>query len=602
MGQDLRQLLVICIGMVLMLSSGSVLYAKAGLTKVDARILIDISGSMKKNDPQNLRRSALRLLVGLMPDGNRAGVWTFGQYINMQVPLGQIDGTWKKRARKQAGKIHSRGLFTDIEEALRRATKNWDKPGAGYRRDIVLLTDGMVDISKDKARNDASRKRILTKILPQLKNMAARVHTIALSERADHDLMRKLAAETNGWYEQVTDADRLQRVFLRMFEKVSRPDTVPLKDNRFEIDSSIKEVTLLVFRSPGKSKPTMIITPSGKKYGVDDVPAWINWYQDQGYDLLTISKPEPGEWSIQADVDPDNRVMIVTDLKMHTLELPNRLAQGEQFLLIAQFSDKGKKITRRNFLQVVEVKGEYQIEDGLSETYQLRDDGQGADKTAWDGNFNTVLKGGLMPGNGTLVITAEGKTFKRERRQDFVVRTPVAVAITEQSQDGVNGAAITLIPDEKVIRSDSLSPIAWLQAADGSRAGVILVPDGMGGWQAWMDTSAMTGTHKLWVSLSATSQTGNTVQLEIDSGTVQGSAPETVVKPVEKQQEEEPEIAKDEEKIAPSEGGWMPTVMYFAAINLVVIGTGVAGYIFYRRRKNDGLVQLVDAEDDGKEE
>ena len=32
----------------------------------DVRVLIDVSGSMKKNDPKNLRSPALRLLVGLL--------------------------------------------------------------------------------------------------------------------------------------------------------------------------------------------------------------------------------------------------------------------------------------------------------------------------------------------------------------------------------------------------------------------------------------------------------------------------------------------------------------------------------------------------------
>ena len=45
-------------------------------------------------------------------------------------------------------------------------------------------------------------------------------------------------------------------VFLRIFEKVGRPDTLPLKGNRFKVDASIQEVTLLVFRGPGSAAPT----------------------------------------------------------------------------------------------------------------------------------------------------------------------------------------------------------------------------------------------------------------------------------------------------------------------------------------------------------
>ena len=42
----------------------------------DVRVVVDISGSMKKNDPNNLRAPAVRMLVGLMPEEARTGVWT----------------------------------------------------------------------------------------------------------------------------------------------------------------------------------------------------------------------------------------------------------------------------------------------------------------------------------------------------------------------------------------------------------------------------------------------------------------------------------------------------------------------------------------------
>ena len=51
----------------------------------DVRVIIDISGSMKLNDPQNLRRPALELLVRLFPAGAKAGVWTF---LSVAVALG----------------------------------------------------------------------------------------------------------------------------------------------------------------------------------------------------------------------------------------------------------------------------------------------------------------------------------------------------------------------------------------------------------------------------------------------------------------------------------------------------------------------------------
>ena len=99
--------------------------ARAAEPIPDVRVLIDISGSMKHNDPQNLRASALRLLTGLLPKGARAGVWTYGHYVNMLVPLGEVDTAWKNQAEGAASKINSFGLFTNIEDAMQRATSDW---------------------------------------------------------------------------------------------------------------------------------------------------------------------------------------------------------------------------------------------------------------------------------------------------------------------------------------------------------------------------------------------------------------------------------------------------------------------------------------------
>jgi len=591
-----------CISALLLLFPGSHLFAKKGPPPplADVRIIIDISGSMKKNDPQNLRRPALRLLVGLMPGGSRAGVWTFGQYVNMQVPLGHVNDAWKTQARSRAEQIHSRGLFTNIEEALHRATKDWTGDPTRFRRDVVLLTDGMVDISKESEKNAASRKRILTTILPRLKQLGARIHTIALSERADHDLMKELSTATDGWYEQVDSADRLQRVFLRIFEEVGKPDTVPLKDNKFMIDGSIKEATLLVFRKKDGVQPTKVVSPSGKVFGINTAPKSITWHQDEGYDLLTMSNPEPGEWSIQAEVDPDNRVMIVTDLRMHSTDLASRVSVGERLPFIIQFSDHGKKITRTDFLKMVAIKSEYKIGDAYSEPSPIRDDGKFGDKEALDGTFSAIVGEGLELGKSELIVIAEGKTFIRERRQAFEAVLPVKLSVNKKIQNGKEGVEIVLQPDENIIMKNSLSSTAWLKASDGQRGGVILVPDGTGGWQGWVNTSSLTEQQQLHVRVTATSQKGNWVEWDLDPVTVEASSPpppQPITKEPVPEKKQKPEIkAKPPKDIEKPVDSNLKNILLFGGVNLVIIILGAIGYWFYKKRKGDGSVQLLDDE------
>jgi len=100
----------------------------------DIRVLIDVSGSMKKNDPKNLRLPALRLLVGLLPSDSTAATWNFGTNTTLLVPLGKTDEKWKKTARQASKKIHSRDLFTNIGLALEAAIAGWNKQPSSKKK------------------------------------------------------------------------------------------------------------------------------------------------------------------------------------------------------------------------------------------------------------------------------------------------------------------------------------------------------------------------------------------------------------------------------------------------------------------------------------
>ncbi len=574
-------------------------------SQVDTRVLIDISGSMKENDPQNLRRSALRLLVGLLPAETRAGVWTFGQYVNMQIKLGVVDESWKKRARIAAGKIHSRGLYTNIELVLQKATEDWSGEQKVYRRSIILLTDGMVDVSKDSAKDERSRNRIIEELIPHLKSLGVAVHTIALSKRADHELMRKLSKSTGGWYEQVNSADRLQRVFLKMFEKVSRPDTVPLKDNRFTIDKSISEATLLIFRREG-GEPSRIMPPKGHSFEADNAPSNVEWHRDQGYDLLTIKNPPAGEWRIQADMDPDNRVMIVTDLKMKSTALPSRLLVGEEMPIEVEFTEQGERVTKKRFLRMVSVTSERWGKDGLSEPRPVVDNGKGEDKTANDGRFTFRFGEGADEGTGELIINAKGATFVREQRQLYEILQPgfleVIPSVNESDHLDIK---VTVAAD--LLKTESINFNVQLKG-DGESTNISLKRQKKGLYSGQIDLTTFQGEQKLKVKLRAKSQNGRNVTHTFKSVNVEGIGSEEEPPPVKEEEKSEAaaEPKKEEpvaEEEAPKEksGGLQQALILFAAGNVILILVG-GGVYWFIRRKNKSSPTLEDEEIDDKDE
>ncbi|HEB57346.1 MAG TPA: VWA domain-containing protein [Gammaproteobacteria bacterium] len=417
--------------------------------KNDVRVLIDISGSMKQNDPHKLRAPALRLLVGLLPQGSESGVWTFGQYVNMQVKLGRVDMRWKKLARAESKKIHSRGLYTNIEEVLRQASVGWTKIDKKTRRSLILLTDGMVDISPDAKKNAASRQRILKNILPQLKEAGVRLHTIALSAGADKALLKQLSAATGGSYIQVDDARSLERAFLKLFEKAAPADSLAIKGNRFKLDTSVRDMTVLVFRK--ETRPVQLVNPQGKAFDYQKHPQNFSWSQENSYELITVKKPIAGEWIIKGSKDPDNRVMIVTNLKLDTDELPPSILAGDKVLVEAELLNKGERITRKSFLNLVN----FQVEVNGNVSYSMLDTGKGPDSRKDDGHYSVDLTGKLGGGEQLLIIRAKGATFEREFRytlDNFL--SVVDVKLTEDESS--KRFYLSIIPHAEIVDVEDL--------------------------------------------------------------------------------------------------------------------------------------------------
>lgn len=465
----------------------------------DVRILIDVSGSMKKNDPKNLRSPALEMIVGLLPEHSKAGVWTFAKYVNMLVPHKEVSKSWREDAQKQTNKIHSRGLFTNIEQALNKATANQTKANPQLRRSVILLSDGLVDTSKDPKTSVDSRKRILTDVVPRLKKANITVHTIALSGESDQALLREIALETDGWYEQVDDAEQLQRVFLHLFEKAAKRDNVPLTDNHFKIDGSISEMTVLVFRKDD-SKPTELVRPDQTKVGVMSEDSNVRWqHGETGYDLITITEPQVGAWTIDAELDPDNRVMVLTDLKLKATDLPNNILIGEVFDFDVSLTNQDKAITQQNFLTLVNTKvtHENEVMDVVEEDLNgsLR-----------KGNYRTQIGETFQPGRNDVVAIITSGTFERQRRQSInVVETPFDITTEQLLDEATRTHRLTLKPDASLIDTKKTTIAAMLTAEDGSEWSYDVMKGSDDDWQ--LTLAELEPTQKYSLSLQIKSET-----------------------------------------------------------------------------------------------
>ncbi|MDX9874108.1 MAG: vWA domain-containing protein [Spongiibacteraceae bacterium] len=451
----------------------------------DVRVLIDVSGSMKKNDPGNLRRAALDLLVRLFPADTRAGVWSFGHDVHEMVPLGTVDDEWREEGKRRAQRIHSTELHTDIPAALAAATAD-DGRADGRRISLLLLTDGMVDVAKAAEINAAARQQLIDEVAPRLRALGIRVHTVALSDEADHELLERLALITEGVYAVARDATELQRIFVQALDAAAPSEQLPLTDNRFLVDSAVNELTALVFHD---GAPLVLVAPDGGRHAASDHGRDMNWHQGHGYELVTITRPYEGEWKLEGEAASGSRVTIVSDLSLVATRLPDNLFPGEPPMISALLREGGEPLARPELEALIEFSAVVTREATAAqpaEQWHLPLQREGA---AWSASL-PMLAG--EPGRYELTVIADGNTFRRSQRQALIVRDHFQPQVLATDEIPARHRLLLRVVNP-ALSVDTVTARATVRSGSGGRAApqpVSLQPLAEGdGWQLLLDAS-----------------------------------------------------------------------------------------------------------------
>ena len=564
----------------------------------ELQILIDVSGSMKHTDPNNLRIPAVKLLINLLPNGTKAGIWLFAQKTEALVETGIVNKQWKTKALKKIKQIHSRGLFTNIEDAIQTSAQGWFNSSSKQKRNMILLTDGMVDISKDIMQSAESRERVMVDQVPLLQQADAKVYTIALSEHADTEFLNKLAFDTNGWFETAQSATQLQKVFFKMFKKAVPLDSVPLKGNLFNVDATIKEFSVLVFKAVNASA-TQLVMPGKTIISSADKIDNVSLLNEKNYDLVTIKKPEAGEWKIVAEMDPDNQVMIVTDLKFHLDDIPGHISKNESFELMAYFTDQQQLISRGDFLSLIDISIEQMDGEGNKNKWKLMP------VAGKEGLFSKTIDSVLAKGRYTITVVADGKTFERESVLTIeVVDSPVLVE-TDVNQNE-RTVRLTLIPDQAILNTEMMTIQATITQS-GKDAVIQTVDKKQGQWQLEVNAPAEGRKKIVNFSIMARTVQGNSVSPDIKPVVIDDSlfakvVSEPVIKPIEEEKvekivedesnEEVEETVKTVEEKEPV--NWVKTSAIVIGINIVLISVIFFLFKYTKKKALDKQVQLLD--------
>jgi uncharacterized protein (TIGR03503 family) len=429
------------------------------------------------------------------------------------VPVAKVDDVWRAKAKKSSINISSLGLQTNLVGALNDAA--WGlSADSGFQQSIILLTDGKLDMAEAGAANaeqinTQERATLMTQVLDKYRDAGANVHTLALSDLADKDLLQEIALETDGLYSEAQDAESLMKAFLRAFDRAVPAEQVPMEDNTFVIDNSIDEYTALIFKRSNGVKETAILTPSGERWSQMEHPKLVRWHKDVRFDLITIKQPEAGTWIVEADLDPANRVTILSDLVLSVKGIPTTIFPGDKLDIEIKLNNKGAVVDRKEILRLTDMTLTVVTESGLEGSKVLSD----PENPPADGIYREGLYRLKEMGQYQVDVIAEGRTFQRKRSFSMTMIQPVEITHRPDQDKGVYRIEVRGLSDNLDIERSRV--IAKIKSPDDNTMIQSVIFDKQAlAWVSEIEASKGPGQYRVDLNVRGVTQSGKNFKVK----------------------------------------------------------------------------------------
>ena len=425
------------------------LFAQQASNGVDAVLIMDSSGSMAKNDPKKLRVPAAKMFMSLLREEDRVGLISFSDNGYPVLRLTAPVSGKMPRILGAAGKVSSKGVYTNINAALTKGIEMLDKHGQeGQEKMLVLMSDGKMDVG-NRQEDERLTAEVRNEITTTLKEKGIKVYTIAFTESSDVDLMRHLADRTGALYRLAQDDEDLHEVFSAIFETAKKPDMLPVDGGEFTIDDSIEEVTLVASKQQAGVR-VFLQTPDGRKLSVKRPGKNIKWFSSHHFDMITIRNPQPGTWKLLS-TSGKNRAYIVTNMSLHHNAQALKFQRNSDMVVEAWLEEDGKLLDREAVLTGTEFYLVIEDPSGAKAEFNLFDNGEYGDRKAADGRYSNTLAY-ENPGSYRLSLRAIGETFKREKTINFDIAKPGEASVipddvSKPEQEEEKEADIKPVPD-----------------------------------------------------------------------------------------------------------------------------------------------------------
>ena len=191
---------------------------------LDVVLVLDNSGSMKRNDPARLTATAVERFINRQDSDTRVGIVLFASQPRLLVPLTPTTEANRPIFLAALEQLNYSGRWTETAEAVERALYELrinSRAHAG--KAMLLMTDGIIDTGnavRDQERGDWLRSSLA--LDAQRNNV--HIFGLAFTEGADFQLLQFLAQATGGEYYRAFKASELAPALERIGDALRREE------------------------------------------------------------------------------------------------------------------------------------------------------------------------------------------------------------------------------------------------------------------------------------------------------------------------------------------------------------------------------------------
>ncbi len=299
---------------------------------IDVILVVDNSGSMRDNDPQNIRISAAKLFVDLSSEGDRVGIVSMSGRDHTEIVAGLTSiSTWLDRTGmgRRALKDALEDLATPtmggtfMGQALRHAYDMLDRTEPGRRQFVVFLTDGVQEVES---------REVLDEVLGDFEERRFwKVFPIALGDGADFEFLgTEVAGRTGGQAYRASTPEELIGVYTEIFAAIrynAYVNYISAPANALQTLGTVLEeqrVTSLAFAVPrvagdGQLPIELLVSPANVNIVDPAYAGGVYHAYDPRYEVWVVEREAvllEGAWQtrVLGEGDVDVAVLIRSEL------------------------------------------------------------------------------------------------------------------------------------------------------------------------------------------------------------------------------------------------------------------------------------------------